>query len=172
MCDQQRLRPAYAYVQSDRSLCKSLEYSMTVTLLTEQHLEFLSLKGSCAGLSEPIHIKMPHCWKSHVPAYIFWRTERDECSKFYNICRNHILYSLGWLEPLLDRIAENKSNVVCPVIDVIEDDSFKYQYGNARSTSIGGFDWNLQFTWHAIPDYERRRRNNLDYNPVRYRLLP
>ena len=75
---------------------------------------------------------------------------------------------LGWVEPLLDRIAEDKRNVVCPVIDVIEDDSFKYQYGNARSTSIGGFDWNLQFNWHAIPEDERARREYKDYAPVRY----
>lgn len=75
---------------------------------------------------------------------------------------------IGWLEPLLDRIAENKSIVVCPVIDVIEDDSFKYQYGNARATSIGGFDWNMQFNWHAIPEYERKRRSFKDYLPVRY----
>ena len=37
MCDQQRLRPACAYAQSDQSLCKSLEYSMTIKLLTEHH---------------------------------------------------------------------------------------------------------------------------------------
>ena len=30
MCDQQRLRPAYAYAQSDQSLCLLLAYSMTV----------------------------------------------------------------------------------------------------------------------------------------------
>jgi polypeptide N-acetylgalactosaminyltransferase len=72
------------------------------------------------------------------------------------------------VEPLLDRIAEDKRNVVCPVIDVIEDDSFKYQYGNARSTSIGGFDWNLQFNWHAIPEDERARRDYKDYAPVRF----
>ena len=36
MCDQQRLRPACAYAQSDQSLCLSLEYSMTVKLMTEQ----------------------------------------------------------------------------------------------------------------------------------------
>ena len=54
-----------------------------------------------------------------------------------------ILFS-GWLEPLLDRIAENKSNVVTPVIDVIDDDTLKYQYSSAQSTSVGGFDWNLQ----------------------------
>ena len=43
---------------------------MTVKLLTEHHLEFLSLKGGCTGLSESTLIKMPHCWKSHVAAQI------------------------------------------------------------------------------------------------------
>ena len=38
---------------------------MIVKLLTEHHLEFLSLKGGCRGSSESTHIKMPHCWKSH-----------------------------------------------------------------------------------------------------------
>ena len=43
---------------------------MSVKLLTEYHLEFLSLKGCCTGLSESIHVKMPHCWKSHVAVQI------------------------------------------------------------------------------------------------------
>ena len=43
MCDQQSLRSACAYAQSDQSLCKALEYSMDVKLLTEFYLEFLSL---------------------------------------------------------------------------------------------------------------------------------
>ena len=37
---------------------------MIVKLLPEHHLEFLSLKGGCRGLSESTHVKMPHCWKS------------------------------------------------------------------------------------------------------------
>ena len=41
---------------------------MTVELLTEQHLEFLSLKGGCTGWSVSTLVKMPHCWKSHVVA--------------------------------------------------------------------------------------------------------
>ena len=41
---------------------------MIVKLLTEHHLEFLSLKGGCRGLSESTHVKMPHCWKSHALA--------------------------------------------------------------------------------------------------------
>ena len=68
MCDQQRLKPACAYAQTDQSLCRSLEYSTRVKLLTEHHLEFLSLTGGCAGSSESTHVKMPHCWKSHVVA--------------------------------------------------------------------------------------------------------
>ena len=52
MCDQQSLRSACAYAQSDQSLCLSLEYSMSVKLLTEHHLEFLSFKGGCTGSSE------------------------------------------------------------------------------------------------------------------------
>ena len=45
---------------------------MTVKLLTEQHLEFLSLKGGCTGSSESTLVKMPHCWKSHFKAHIIF----------------------------------------------------------------------------------------------------
>ena len=69
MCDQQRLRPACAYVQSDQSLCKLLVYSLTLRLLIEHNLESLSLKGGYIDLSESTFIKMPHCWKSHVVAH-------------------------------------------------------------------------------------------------------
>ena len=43
---------------------------MIVKLLTEHHLEFLSLKGGCRGSSESTHVKMTHCWKSHAAAHI------------------------------------------------------------------------------------------------------
>ena len=39
---------------------------MSIQLLTEHPLEFISLKGGCTGLSESTFVKMPHCWKSHV----------------------------------------------------------------------------------------------------------
>ena len=64
------LRSACAYRQSDQSLCLSLEYFMTVKLLTVRHMEFLRLKGGCTGSSESTNVKMPHCWKSHVTAHI------------------------------------------------------------------------------------------------------
>ena len=42
---------------------------MSVKLLNEHSLEFLSLKGGCPSSSESIHDKIPHCWKSHVAAH-------------------------------------------------------------------------------------------------------
>ena len=55
-----------------QSPCWSLEYSIIVKLLTEHCLECLSLKGGCRGSSESTHVKMPHCWKSHSLAHIFY----------------------------------------------------------------------------------------------------
>ena len=45
---------------------------MTLRLPTEHHLELLGLKGGCTGSSESLLVKMPHCWKSHVAAQIFF----------------------------------------------------------------------------------------------------
>ena len=44
------------------------EYSMIVKVLTEHHLEFLSLKAGCRGSSKPTLFKMSNCWKSHALA--------------------------------------------------------------------------------------------------------
>ena len=44
---------------------------MTVKLLTEHHLEFLSFTGGCTGLSESTLVKMQHCWKSRVTAHYY-----------------------------------------------------------------------------------------------------
>ena len=71
---------------------------------------------------------------------------------------SHCECSEGWLEPLLDRIARDPTNVVCPVIDIIADDTFQYQ--KSVYIAVGGFDWNLLFNWHSIPKREQDRRNH------------
>ena len=43
---------------------------MIVKLLTEYHLEFLSLKGGCRGSSESTLVKMSNCCKSHAAAHL------------------------------------------------------------------------------------------------------
>lgn len=67
--------------------------------------------------------------------------------------------TLGWLEPLLDRIARNSTTVVCPVIDVIDDTTLEFHYRDSSGVNVGGFDWNLQFSWHAVPEREKKRHN-------------
>ena len=42
---------------------------MIVKLLTEHHLEFLSLKGDCRGSSESTLVKRSNCWKSHAAVH-------------------------------------------------------------------------------------------------------
>ena len=73
---------------------------------------------------------------------------------------SHCECTEGWLEPLLDRIARNSSNVVCPVIDVIDDDTLEYHSRDSGGVNVGGFDWNLQFNWHAVPDHEKERHEH------------
>ena len=52
---------------------------MTVKLLTEHHLEFLSLKWGCTGSSESTLVKMPHYWKSHDTAHMLSKAEECNC---------------------------------------------------------------------------------------------
>ena len=71
---------------------------------------------------------------------------------------SHCECSEGWLEPMLDRIARNATTVVCPVIDIISDDTLQYQ--KSTYLAVGGFDWNLIFNWHSVPEREKKRRSN------------
>ncbi|XP_074604842.1 putative polypeptide N-acetylgalactosaminyltransferase 9 isoform X2 [Brevipalpus obovatus] len=80
---------------------------------------------------------------------------------------SHCECTEGWLEPLLDRIAQDETSVVCPVIDVIDDKTLQYHFrGEASAINVGGFDWNLQFNWHPVPDRERKRLKH-PTDPVR-----
>ncbi|XP_044731231.1 putative polypeptide N-acetylgalactosaminyltransferase 9 isoform X2 [Chrysoperla carnea] len=73
---------------------------------------------------------------------------------------SHCECAPGWLEPLLDRIARNSTTVVCPVIDVIDDTTLEFHYRDSAGVNVGGFDWNLQFNWHAVPEREKKRHNH------------
>ena len=52
----------------------------------------------------------------------------------------------GWLEPLLARIVQDRKTVVCPIIDVISDETFEYI--TASDMTWGGFNWKLNFRWY------------------------
>ena len=68
------------------------------------------------------------------------------------------------LEPILDRIATDRTIVICPMIDAINDRtlSFSQQGGLA----VGGFTWSLHFTWRAVPPREQQHRKT-EADPAR-----
>ncbi|KJH53125.1 glycosyltransferase, group 2 family protein [Dictyocaulus viviparus] len=70
---------------------------------------------------------------------------------------SHCEANVGWLEPLVQRISEKRNAIICPIVDSISAEDFKY-YGDKYSVSVGGFSWALHFTWENIPEREKNRR--------------
>lgn len=74
---------------------------------------------------------------------------------------SHVECNEGWLEPLIQKIAEDSTNVACPMIDVINNTSFEYIYASRPSDYlIGGFKWRMSFTWYPVPEREIKRRTS------------
>ncbi|BFY99015.1 hypothetical protein BsWGS_02056 [Bradybaena similaris] len=71
----------------------------------------------------------------------------------------------GWLEPLLSEIHNDRTAVVCPIIDVISDDTFEYITGS--DMTWGGFNWKLNFRWYQVPQRELDRRGGDRSLPTR-----
>ena len=85
-CDQQSLRSACTYAQSDQSLCYSLEYSLSVKLLTEHNLKFLGFKGGCTGSSESTLVKMTTLQNTRNPTHNSSKTKTEPCHVIsYNV---------------------------------------------------------------------------------------
>uniref|UniRef100_A0A2C9LFP0 Polypeptide N-acetylgalactosaminyltransferase n=1 Tax=Biomphalaria glabrata TaxID=6526 RepID=A0A2C9LFP0_BIOGL len=74
-----------------------------------------------------------------------------------------------WLEPLLDRVKQDRRNVVSPIIDVISMDNFDYI--GASADLKGGFDWNLVFKWDYMSAEERNRQRQNPTAPIRTPMI-
>ncbi|XP_078255064.1 polypeptide N-acetylgalactosaminyltransferase 14 [Rhinoraja longicauda] len=71
---------------------------------------------------------------------------------------SHCEVNRDWLLPLLQRVAQDPSRVVSPVIDIINMDTFAYV---AASPDLrGGFDWSLHFKWEPLSEEVTAGRAN------------
>ncbi|XP_057596327.1 polypeptide N-acetylgalactosaminyltransferase 15 isoform X1 [Hippopotamus amphibius kiboko] len=75
----------------------------------------------------------------------------------------------GWLEPLLARIADDRSRVVSPVLDVIDWKTF--QYYPSKDVQRGVLDWKLDFHWEPLPERERKALPS-PISPIRSPVVP
>nr|XP_004661378.2 polypeptide N-acetylgalactosaminyltransferase 15 [Jaculus jaculus] len=75
----------------------------------------------------------------------------------------------GWLEPLLSRIAGDRSRVVSPVIDVIDWKTF--QYFPSKELQRGVLDWRLDFRWEPLPEHEQKTLS-VPIGPIRSPVVP
>ncbi|XP_052046070.1 polypeptide N-acetylgalactosaminyltransferase 15 [Apodemus sylvaticus] len=74
----------------------------------------------------------------------------------------------GWLEPLLSRIAGDRSRVVSPVIDVIDWKTLQY---SASTLQRGALDWKLDFRWEALGEQELKALPS-PISPIRSPVVP
>lgn len=43
---------------------------------------------------------------------------------------------------------------------MIDDTTLEYHWRDSGGVNVGGFDWNLQFNWHAVPEREKKKHLN------------
>lgn len=61
-----------------------------------------------------------------------------------------------WIEPLVQRIKEDRTVFICPVIDIISDKTLAYLPVPQYTFQLGGFDWTGHFTWIARDEEDAR----------------
>uniref|UniRef100_A0A8C4F599 polypeptide N-acetylgalactosaminyltransferase n=1 Tax=Dicentrarchus labrax TaxID=13489 RepID=A0A8C4F599_DICLA len=71
---------------------------------------------------------------------------------------SHCEVNTDWLQPMIQRVKEDHTRVVSPIIDVISLDNFAYLAASADLR--GGFDWSLHFKWEQIPIEQKMARSD------------
>uniref|UniRef100_A0AAR2LF70 Polypeptide N-acetylgalactosaminyltransferase n=1 Tax=Pygocentrus nattereri TaxID=42514 RepID=A0AAR2LF70_PYGNA len=78
---------------------------------------------------------------------------------------SHVECNVGWLEPLLERLYNDRRKVVCPVIDVISDKDMSYVLVDSFQRGI--FKWPLVFGWSTLPEDYVKKKHMKDSDPIR-----
>lgn len=78
--------------------------------------------------------------------------------KILTFLDSHCECQPGWLTPLIDRVYRYSNHICAPLIDSISLDTFEYKQSD--EVMVGGFSWDLDFTWEFVPDHEQHRRKD------------
>ena len=99
---------------------------MSVKVLIEHRLEFLSIKGGCTGSSESTLVKMPHCSKSRRGSYKQVHKTDFGTTYYANSSNMHVQLSSG---------ARCLSLYLCPGDETFQGKLSTLQYGPFGSTT-------------------------------------
>ena len=64
----------------------------------------------------------------------------------------HCEATSGWLEPLIEQVHSDPRSAACPIIDIINEDTFAYT--RSFELHLGAFNWGLNFRWYPISKRE------------------
>lgn len=115
------------------------------------NLEFLkkSLDDYVATLPVPTRVLRLPNREGIVPARLLGA--RNATADVLTFLDAHCECTIGYLEPLLARVKEDRKNVVCPVIDIISDENFGYL--KSFELHWGAFNWQLHFRLVFYQDF-------------------
>ncbi|KAH9508567.1 Polypeptide N-acetylgalactosaminyltransferase 13 [Bulinus truncatus] len=147
----------------DRSPNELLEEILLVDDASEKEHLGKKLEDYVASLPVPVHVIRTGSRVGLIRA----RLKGADISKgqVITFLDAHCECTEGWLEPLLSEIYNDRTSVVCPIIDVISDDTFEYITGS--DMTWGGFNWKLNFRWYQVPQRELDRRGGDRSQPTR-----
>uniref|UniRef100_A0A182T1B6 Ricin B lectin domain-containing protein n=1 Tax=Anopheles maculatus TaxID=74869 RepID=A0A182T1B6_9DIPT len=72
----------------------------------------------------------------------------------------HVEVTVGWLEALIQPVAENWTTITLPTIDFIDEKSMKYRDDKAP-TFVGAYDWDLNFGWWGRWSLKKKYENKM-----------
>jgi len=117
----------------------------------------LELKDHLDSLAVPVHILRTSTRIGLIKARLMGAQHaKGDVLTFLDA---HCECTPGWLQPLLHAIKQNNASVVCPVIDILDDETF--QYTKSFSLHWGAFNWALHFRWFTLGSrlIQQRRQN-------------
>ncbi|XP_050538071.1 polypeptide N-acetylgalactosaminyltransferase 35A-like [Daktulosphaira vitifoliae] len=98
------------------------------------------------NLQNIIHLKKTNKREGLIRARLFGA--KLATSQILIFLDSHVEVNIDWIQPLLTRVRDNRTQIIAPIIDIIQPDTFDYK---SSPLVRGGFNWGLHFKWDSLP---------------------